>query len=106
MTEVTLIFPHQLFDPHPAISKERPVLLVEDGLTFGDPHVGLEFHRQRLILHRASMKTYAAMLGQRGYEVTYVDHKRGATIADHLQTLLNLANYLCEMSLQMMSSYS
>lgn len=88
MTEVTLIFPHQLFDPHPALSKDRPAVLVEDGLTFGDPTIGLEFHRQKLTLHRAAMRTYAAMLGKRGFNVIYIDFQQGATIADHLLALV------------------
>jgi hypothetical protein len=28
--EVTVIYPHQLFEHHPALSRERPVILAED----------------------------------------------------------------------------
>ncbi len=87
MTECTLIFPHQLFDPHPAIAKGRPVVLVEDGLTFGDPHVGLSFHQQKIVLHRASMKQYAAVLEKRGYEVLYRNFAKGKTIEFHLNAV-------------------
>ena len=59
--EITLVFPHQLFAPHPAIATGRTIHLVEDPLMFGpDPHWPLRFHVQKIILHRASMKTFAA----------------------------------------------
>jgi deoxyribodipyrimidine photolyase-related protein len=87
MADCSLIFPFQLFDPHPAVSKSRPVVLIEDGLVFGDPKVGLKFHQQKIVLHRASMKTYAAALERRGIDVRYRDFQAGATIADHLHAL-------------------
>ena len=85
MADCTLVFPHQLFDPHPALAKDRPVIFVEDSLIFGrDPHVGLTFHQQKIVLHRASMKTYAAELRRRGYEVRYHDFENGRTTLAHL----------------------
>jgi len=87
VSDCTLILPDQLFDPHPAITKKRPVIFVEDGLIFGDPHVGLKFHQQKIVLHRASMKTYAAALSRRGYTVHYRDFIGGHTIADHIVDL-------------------
>ena len=87
MAECTIIFPFQLFDPHPAIVKSRAVVFIEEGLVFGDPHVNLKFHKQKIVLHRASMKTYAAALGRRGFEVHYRDFAIGKTIADHLRSL-------------------
>ena len=70
--EVTLVFPHQLFDPHPAITAGRPVHLVEDPLLFGtDPHWPLGFHVQKLILHRASdpLKARLMLAGFKVHEV-------------------------------------
>ncbi len=89
MADCTLVFPHQLFDPHPAISKERPVILIEESLLFGDPHVALAFHQQKIVLHRASMKQYAATLAQRGHDVHYRDHVKGAVISDHVKGLID-----------------
>jgi len=34
MKEITIVFPHQLFEMHPACSKTRPVYLVEEYLFF------------------------------------------------------------------------
>ena len=84
MADCTLIFPFQLFDPHPAVTKSRAVVFIEDSLVFGDPHIDLKFHQQKIVLHRASMKTYAAALERRGLEVRYRDFAKGMTIRDHL----------------------
>ena len=87
MADCTLIFPFQLFDPHPAVAKGRPLVLIEEGLVFGDPHVGLKFHQQKIVLHRASMKTYATLWEERGVDVRYREFEPGKTIADHLEAL-------------------
>jgi deoxyribodipyrimidine photolyase-related protein len=61
MSSISLVYPHQLFDRHPAVRDGQPVLLIEDPLYFGtDPHWPLAVHQQRLVLHRASMKAWAA----------------------------------------------
>ena len=78
---VTLVLPHQLFDPHPALERGSPVLLLEDTLFFGDPHASPgRFHRQKILLHRASMKAYARRLEAKGFDVIYVDYERTETI--------------------------
>jgi deoxyribodipyrimidine photolyase-related protein len=56
MPTAALIYPHQLFDPHPAVAGVDVVFLVEDPLYFRQ----YAFHRQKLMLHRATMKRYAA----------------------------------------------
>jgi deoxyribodipyrimidine photolyase-related protein len=72
--EITLIFPHQLFQNHPAIAKGREIRLIEDPLFFGnDPHWPAAMHQQKLLLHRASMKAHAAELEAAGHTVYYVD---------------------------------
>jgi deoxyribodipyrimidine photolyase-related protein len=76
-SSLTLVFPHQLFAEHPAISEDRPVAVVEDSLFFGDPHYPLRFHKAKLVLHRASMKAFAKRHG-----ASYHDHAAGNTIGD------------------------
>ena len=66
---VTIIFPHQLFKQHPAIQKNRKIYLIEEWLYFKQ----YNFHQQKLVLHRASMKFYEQWLQQLGYEVTYIE---------------------------------
>ncbi len=47
MKSATLIFPHQLFEDHPAIEKGRSIYLAEDPLFFGnDEHYPVAFHKQ------------------------------------------------------------
>ncbi len=69
MNEVVLVFPHQLFKMHPALQKNRPVILVEEWLFFRQ----YRFHKQKLILHRASMKFYEAYLTNQNYTVQYIE---------------------------------
>ena len=72
--EVTLIFPHQLFKQHPALDKNRKVFLIEDPLFFGDIRYPLNFHKKKLIFHRASMKAYEDYLTSQGYDVVYLQY--------------------------------
>jgi len=62
-----LIFPHQLFEQHPGFaSKPDVIALIEDALFFKDERYPVNFHWQKLMLHRASMKNYANILQSRG----------------------------------------
>jgi deoxyribodipyrimidine photolyase-related protein len=60
---------------------------MEDSLFFQDPKYPLSFHQQKLMLHRASMKAYAAEFMRRGYAATYVDWNKGQTVGDVLHCL-------------------
>ena len=77
-----LIYPHQLYKDHPAIHKDRLHILLEDILFFGDSRYPTRFHKMKLMLHRASMKSYADnILGAGRYRYQYVEHQE---IADRL----------------------
>ncbi len=70
MSAAALIFPHQLFAEHPALAPGRPVYLAEDPLFFGnDSHFPVAFHKQKLVLHRASMSAYGDELRGLGHDV-------------------------------------
>jgi deoxyribodipyrimidine photolyase-related protein len=73
---VVIIFPHQLFQKHPAVNKERVVYLTEENLFFNQ----YNFNKKKLVLHRASMKCYADWLTKSGVNVNYIDAKD--TLAD------------------------
>jgi deoxyribodipyrimidine photolyase-related protein len=66
MKEATLIYPHQLFAASPALAPGRPVFLVEEPLFYCEFPV----HRQKLLFHYLSLRTYADELRAAGYEVT------------------------------------
>ena len=76
--EVSLVYPHQLFRDHPALAAGREVFLIEHPLFFGnDARWPMNVHRQRLVLHRASMMAYAGELRAAGMRVTHVQNPGG-----------------------------
>jgi deoxyribodipyrimidine photolyase-related protein len=76
MKSATLIFPHQLFEQHPALAKDKFVYLVEENLFFTQ----YKFHKQKLVFHRASMKCYEKHLISKNYKVNYVES--GSDLSD------------------------
>ncbi len=83
MQTAALIFPHQLYDANPLLNDSPEIVLVEDPLIVQHDR----FHRQKLILHRASMKSYAHKLKTDGHTVRYLEANQiddGKSFADHL----------------------
>lgn len=74
MTDITLIFPHQLFLQHPALVPGRPVVLVADSLFFADREFPLRLHAQRLTYQRATLQLYRDRLVAAGYRVASIDY--------------------------------
>ncbi|MEK7855649.1 MAG: cryptochrome/photolyase family protein [Acidobacteriota bacterium] len=64
-----LVYPHQLFRDHPAIAAADRVYLIEEPLLFTQ----FALHKQKLVLHRASMKFYEGFLKEKKVEVRYVE---------------------------------
>jgi deoxyribodipyrimidine photolyase-related protein len=73
MDSVAVVFPHQLFHDNPCLKRHRIVYLVEEPWFFRDQTNLLKFHRQKLVLHRASMQAYQDFLQSRGYLVHYLE---------------------------------
>ncbi len=71
MTDITLIFPDQLFLNHPCINSKRQVYLVEEYLFFKIQ----PFHKQRLVLLKSAMQKYAEVLRKKQLEVIYIASK-------------------------------
>ncbi len=69
MSEISIVFPHQLFKKNPAILKSRNIFIVEEFLYFKH----FNFHKQKLVLHRAAMKCYAEFLEEAGFKVEYIE---------------------------------
>ncbi|HMQ00307.1 MAG TPA: cryptochrome/photolyase family protein [Cyclobacteriaceae bacterium] len=76
--QACLVFPHQLYAQHPALDKSVSVYLIEDQLYFSQ----YAFHKQKLMLHRASMKYYESMLKEQGYSVYYIAHHEHKSLKD------------------------
>ncbi len=69
MKSVALIFPHQLFKENKILENIDTAYIVEEYLFFSQ----YNFHKQKLVLHRASMQFYAAYLAQKNIAVHYID---------------------------------
>ena len=67
--QVAIIFPHQLFKKSALLDKNKRHYLVEEHLFFTQ----YPFHKEKLVLHRASMKAYERYLLQNGFQVEYID---------------------------------
>ena len=71
-----IVFPNQLYASHPGLElNPSTVLLIEDSLFFGDPGYPARFHKQKLWLHRATMKRYEQGLISQGFKTKYVDYR-------------------------------
>ena len=85
-TQVSIIFPNQLYKEHPAIHFTRPVYLLEEWHFFNQ----YNFHKEKLVLHRASMKFYEQFLKEQGIVVHYIEsietQNRIALLIDKLHT--------------------
>jgi deoxyribodipyrimidine photolyase-related protein len=84
MQAAALIFPNQLFAPHPAWRRDTPVYILEDPRFFSD----FAFHKQKLVLHRASLKAYQDGLSRQGFRVRYLEHAQltdPGFLFDHLK---------------------
>lgn len=69
MNAINLIFPHQLFQESPLLHNGFPIYLIEEFLFFRQ----YQFHKQKIALHRASMKCYQQFLEEQGLEVYYIE---------------------------------
>lgn len=86
-----LVFPNQLFAEHPGLQAEPgQVVLVEDSLFFGDNRYPLKFHKQKIWLHRATMKRYEHALRARGFNTLYLNYDPAPeSLKQHLERITN-----------------
>lgn len=68
MRTIKIIFPHQLFQLNPLFSVDGPIYLIEEILFFKQ----VNFHKQKIAFHRATMKYYENYLLLNGFSVTYI----------------------------------
>ena len=69
MTKIFIILPTQLFLNNPYLDDMDSIYLIEEPYYFSSK----PFHRQKLILHRASMKYYYDYLKDKKYKIKYID---------------------------------
>ena len=76
LRQLLVNFPHQLFDEYPAFDeKTDSVALIEEPLFLGDPAHPTRFHKQKLWLHRATMKRFAKWVAENRHKITYVGYR-------------------------------
>lgn len=80
--EATLILPTQLFEQHKLITKERWVILLESPRYFSAHN----FHKQKILLHRATMQMYNNFLKDKGLDVIYIEHHNAHTLIKECTT--------------------
>jgi deoxyribodipyrimidine photolyase-related protein len=85
MTAVALVYPHQLFQKHPALDECDHFFIIEDPLFFKQ----YAFHKHKLILHRASMQMYKEHLEEKGKKVTYISAEQIGNSDDVLDRIGN-----------------
>lgn len=90
---VLLLYPHQLYPVDQLPNDVDEVIMVEDPLYFGtDDQYPLYFHKQKLVLHRASMRRYVEeVLWPAGYKVEYVEHHHMTNSGDIVNKLTHAA---------------
>lgn len=83
MSTALIVFPHQLFADHPGLDANPDrIVLIEDSLFFGDSRYPMQFHKQKLWLHRASMAKYHSMLEKAGWTVDLNAYQAGGIVLE------------------------
>ncbi len=67
--QAQLVFPHQLFDQTAFNAQAGTIYLIESDLFF----LQYQFHQQKILFHRASMKYYSKLLSERGASCVYIE---------------------------------
>lgn len=74
MTTAALIFPNQLFNNSKLFEQTKNIYLLEYSLFFGENKNISNFHKNKIVLHRASMKHYYDNT-LANYKAHYIDYK-------------------------------
>lgn len=84
MAKIGLLFPHQLYKESELIDTCNEVYFIEDNLYFSQ----YTFHKQKLVLHRASMKYYADYIASK-VNVNYIEFHAMDTLEGLFKSLSN-----------------
>jgi deoxyribodipyrimidine photolyase-related protein len=89
MAAVLLVLPDQLFKHHSGLQDPQTSIVMVEAPFYFSPSA----HRQKLLLHRASMQAYKAYLQEQGFEVNYyaaADNVLQTVMADLKSTVLTV----------------
>lgn len=84
-----LVFPHQLFKDTTQLKKYDAIFLIENNLFFNQ----YPFHKQKIILHRSSMKYYEDQLKTLQLKVQYINAGEPESEISFLVEKISKSNY-------------
>ena len=87
MTQINIVFPHQLFAQSALLEQPGDFYLIEEYLYFKQ----YNFHKQKLRYHRASMQFYKDYLIQSNELVVPLEVKAGTS--KHIKSLFAFLKY-------------
>ena len=79
--KATFVFPNQLFESSPAISRDKKIFIISDPLFFKDNKYPVSFHKSNILLHLLSINSYNKELLEKGYESQGIDYDQLHSIA-------------------------
>ena len=79
--KATFVFPNQLFDFSPAISRDKKIFIISDPLFFKDNKYPISFHKSKILLHLLSINSYNKELLDKGYESQVIDYNQLQSVA-------------------------
>ena len=67
--DINIIFPNQLFRDGELINNSKKTFLIEEFLFFNH----FNFHKQKILFHRMSMKKYESFLRSKNIDIEYIN---------------------------------
>ena len=82
--DISIIFPNQIFENSKLLDESSKIFLIEEYLFFNH----FNFHKQKILFHRMTMKSYEKFLKKKKFDVVYIDSTEN--ISDIREFIRNL----------------
>jgi len=82
--DISIIFPNQIFENSKLLDESSKIFLIEEYLFFNQ----FNFHKQKILFHRMTMKSYERFLKKKKLDVVYIDSTEN--ISDIREFIRNL----------------
>ena len=67
--DISIIFPNQIFEKSKLLDESTKIYLIEEYLFFNQ----FKFHKQKILFHRMTMKSYERFLQKNSFDIKYID---------------------------------
>ena len=67
--DISIIFPNQIFEKSKLLDESTKIYLIEEYLFFNQ----FKFHKQKILFHRMTMKSYERFLQKNSFDIEYID---------------------------------